>query len=281
MKYSLLIIVFLLNSAMLMSQVKQAYTIFQNDSTEVDYGKMITSIIDADILFFGELHSDAISHWLQQEVYVDLTKKRSITLGMEMFETDQQVALDSFMLDSIPFQKDLVWSNFDTDYKPLLELARIDSTSVIATNIPRRYASMVFKGGFEALDTLPDADKQWIVPLPVTYDADLPGYKAMLYMFDDEHAHENLPKAQAIKDATMAHNIMKHWKKGDLFYHLNGSYHSDGKEGICWYIQQINPTLTLKTISVVRQKDISALEEEYVGKADFIICIPERMTKSY
>jgi len=281
MKYFLLTTIFLLNSVLLMSQVKQAYAIFQNDSTEVDFGQMMDSIVNADILFFGELHSDAISHWLQQEIYIELKKTRPITLGMEMFETDQQNALDSFMLDSIPFQKDVVWSNFETDYKPLLELARKDSTSVIATNIPRRYASMVFKGGFEALDTLSDAEKEWIAPLPVTYDVALPGYQAMLYMFDDEHAHENLPKAQAIKDATMAHNIMKHWKMGDLFYHLNGSYHSDSKEGICWYVQQINPALTLKTISVVRQKDIGTLEKENIGKADFMICIPERMTKTY
>lgn len=281
MKHVLLIISLLLISIMLLSQEKKAYTIFQADSIEVDFGMMLVSLAQSDLVFFGELHDDPISHWLQQEVYLVLKEKRTIKIGMEMFETDQQVALDSYMLDSIPFQKGIAWSNFDTDYKPLLDLAKADSVQVIATNIPRRYASIVFRGGFSALDTLSDMDKQWVVPLPIDYDAELPGYKAMLHMFDDDHAHENLPKAQAIKDATMAYHIIKHWKPGGLFYHLNGSYHSNGKEGICWYINQTHPNLIVKTINVVHQKDISSVEEAHWGTADFIICVPERMTRTY
>jgi len=264
------------------SQHKPAYKIFSGDTTEISYYAMIDSLVEADVLLFGELHNEAIAHWLQQEVYLDLKNKRTISsVGFEMFETDQQVHLDSFLRDSIDIPEDVAWSNYKTDYKPILELLRQDSVSLVATNIPRRYARMVFNGGFGVLDSLPEEEKAYIPTLPVAYDPELPGYKAMLAMFDHMEGDENFPKAQAIKDATMSHNILKHWQEGELFYHLNGAYHSNDKEGICWYLWQAQPGLKIKTISVVNQSIIDVLEVEYHGKADFIICVPSRMTKTY
>ena len=98
---------------------------------------------------------------------------------------------------------------------------------------------------------------------------------------DAAHSSLNFPKAQAIKDATMAFSILEYFKKGKTFLHLNGSYHSDNYEGILWYLRQSKPDLTYKTITTVSQKDIGALRKEHLGKADFIICVPENMTKTY
>jgi hypothetical protein len=63
-----------------------------------------------------------------------------------------------------------------------------------ATNIPRRFASLVFKNGFEALDKLSDEEKNWISPLPILYDATLPGYVKMVEEMCG-HGGENLSKA--------------------------------------------------------------------------------------
>ena len=57
------------------------------------------------------------------------------------------------------------------------------------------------------------------------------------------HSSANLPKAQAIKDATMAHFILKNYKKGHTFIHYNGSFHSDYYEGILWYLKRERPDL--------------------------------------
>jgi hypothetical protein len=103
---------------------------------------------------------------------------------------------------------------------------------------------MIFHGGFEALDTIPAIEKAWIAPLPIAYDPELPGYKKMLEMMDG-HSGENLPKAQAIKDATMAHFILKYYKPGSLFIHYNGAYHSDNYEGIVWYLKKQKPSCIL------------------------------------
>jgi hypothetical protein len=95
---------------------------------------------------------------------------------------------------------------------------------------------------------------------------------------------DNLPKAQAIKDATMGYFILKNFSPGSVFFHFNGSYHSDDHEGIVWYLKEYNkrnPTdLNILTITSVEQDDLDELEKDNLGKADFIICIPGDMTKT-
>lgn len=95
------------------------------------------------------------------------------------------------------------------------------------------------------------------------------------------HATPNLVKAQASKDATMAHFITQNWKSGQLFIHYNGSYHSDFHEGIFWYVNQFTPGMKILTIATVEQADIMKLSADYIGQADFIICVDENMTKTY
>ena len=75
--------------------------------------------------------------------------------------------------------------------------------------------------------------------------------------------------------------IMKYFSKGKLFLHYNGSYHSDSHEGIVWYLKQKDKELKITVISSVNQADISKLQEEYKGQGDFILCVPENMTKTY
>ena len=173
-----------------------------------------------------------------------------------------------------------LWVNHKTDYQPLVDFAKANQLQFIATNIPRRYASLVYKKGFKALDSLSKKEKSFLPPLPIAYDADLPGYKKMMEMMPD-HANPNFPKAQAIKDATMAYFILKNRREGQQFIHYNGAYHSDNFEGIYWYIQQASEDLKVATISTVMQKDVGKLEKEYKGKADFILVVDEEMTNTY
>lgn len=95
------------------------------------------------------------------------------------------------------------------------------------------------------------------------------------------HGSANMPKAQAIKDATMAYFILNYFKQGSLFIHFNGAYHSDNYDGIVWYLKNKQPNLKLATISTVSQKDIGKLLDEHKGKADYIICVDEDMTNTY
>ncbi len=266
------------------SQNKNAYQIFNSKGKKVNYQKMMKSVKEADIILFGELHNSPIAHWLQYEVSLDLVKNGNLTFGAEMFEADNQDELNLYLRDSID-NKALdslarLWTNYKTDYAPLVDMAKNNGQKFIATNIPRMYASMVFKNGFEALDSLTELEKEWIVPLPIEYDPELPCYKNMLTMMGG-HGGENFPKAQAIKDATMAYFISKNYVVGNKFIHYNGAYHSDNYEGILWYLKKDKPNLIYLTISTVSQANVSQLTKENKGKADFIICVDENMTTTY
>ncbi len=282
--YNTIFFVFL--STIIMAQNgKPAYLLYNSKGKKSSYKKMMKQLQKADIILFGEFHNNAIAHWLQIEVTQSVHDKRELILGAEMFEADNQEPLDLYLQDSID-DKQLdtlarLWPNYKTDYAPLVNFAKVNQLKFIATNIPRRYARMVFRQGIESLDTLSEQEKSWIAPLPMAYDGTLSQYKEMKDMMGDSHGGDNFPKAQAIKDATMAHFILQHWSKGKCFIHYNGAYHSDKFQGILWYLQQQQPNLNYVTISTVEQKDISTLDKEHLNRADFIICVPETMTKTY
>ena len=272
-------------SSELLSQDKPAYAIHNHQGLPSSWKTLLDSIENADVVLFGEYHNNPIVHWLQYELTDTLIKMgRPLILGAEMYESDNQEALNMYLAGEID-QMGLdsmarLWKNHKTDYKPVLDLARDHQIPLIATNIPRIYASRVSKGGFEALHDLTDEEKAWLAPLPIDYDPELPGYAKMLTMMGD-HATPDFPKAQAIKDATMAYFISKNYMDGQLFLHFHGTYHSDHYEGILWYLKRIKPELRYITISTVQQKDPSILTDENKGKAHFTICVHENMTTTY
>jgi len=280
--YSLL--AFILLGAFAKAQDKQPYQLFTKDGKATTYKILLNAAIDTDVVLFGEFHDNALCHWLELELAKDIADKKSLVMGAEMIEADNQPQLNQYLAGTIN-QKAFdtvarLWPNHKTDYKPLVDFAKQKQFAFIATNVPRRYASMVYKGGFEALEKLAAADKAYIAPLPVAYDATLPGYVKMLEM-SGGHGGDNLPKAQAIKDATMAHFIAANLKPNTVFVHYNGSYHSDNFEGINWYLKKEKPGVKIVTVTTVSQKDISKLDKESLKLADFIIVIDEDMTKTY
>lgn len=276
--------VFLVSSLVyLEAQTKPAYQLFTEKGKSISYGKMLKKMKKADIILFGEHHNNPICHWLELELAKDLTSDQ-LVLGAEMFERDNEPALANYLngtidakgLDSLA----RLWPNYKTDYQPIVDFAKKEKIPFVSTNIPRRYASLVYKSGFEVLDSLSADEKSWMAPVPIKYDPELPGYQQMLEMMAG-HGGENLPKAQAIKDATMAHFILQNHLPGGVFLHFHGTYHSDNFEGILWYLRQTAPTLQYFTISTVEQPQLDKLEEEHLGKAHFILVIPENMTKTY
>lgn len=274
----------LLLSVSVMAQNGQAYQLFNSKGKKTTYDKLIKASEKVELILFGEYHDNPISHWLQLKVTKELHQSNSLVLGAEMIERDNQPQLDQYLKGEIN-QKGLdtlarLWNNHKTDYKPLVDFAKDNQLYFVATNIPRRYASMVYRGGFEALEALSPEEKVWIAPLPVKYDASLSQYQKMLEMAQG-HGGDKLPKAQAIKDATMAYSIVENLKPNSIFIHYHGSYHSDFYEGIYWYVKQERPELKILTIATVTQKDLSQLEKEHLGKADFILVVDEDMTKTY
>ncbi|MBL7900921.1 MAG: ChaN family lipoprotein [Bacteroidia bacterium] len=265
---------------------KPAYQLFTAKGKRSSYSAMLKKAADADIVLFGEFHNNPMSHWLELELTRDLhAGKRQIEMGAEMFEADVQSELDRYMQDTAFTEKDMMkvcraWPNYRTDYKPLVEFAKDKGIRFVACNVPRKFASMLYKGGLEALDTLTTEQKSWMAPLPFPYDSTLPCYRD-IYKATGGHGGQRLPMSQALKDATMAHFILKNHQKGKIFIHYNGSYHSNNFESIYWYLKKADPSLKIMTIGSTEQAHIQKLDKESLGLADFILCTPESMTKTY
>lgn len=266
----------------------KAYRLFDKEGDKASFQKLIDSAVESDIILFGELHNNPINHWFEYELIKALyeVKKENLIVGAEMFETDNSVIIKEYLMGKVKdknFEAEArLWPNYKTDYKPILEFVRDSNIRFIPTNIPRRYASLVNREGLESLEQLDSDAKKFIAPLPIKYDAELTGYKSMLSMMEGSgHANENLPKAQAIKDATMAHFILANYKEGETFFHFHGTYHSDDFQGILWYLNEYRPGLKVLTISSQEQDDIEDIEEDNKGKADFILITPSSMTKTH
>ncbi len=288
MRSVLAIITIIAGFSIALSAQKPAYALFNAKGKEMRYEKMVNDSKKADVVLFGELHNNPIAHWLQLELTKELhvDNKVNLVLGAEMFESDGQLIMDEYftgMITEKKFEDEMrLWNNYKTDYKPLVEFAKDSGLRFIATNIPRRYANIVFNLGLDTLNSLSDIAKGFMMPLPVLYDTTLASYTALSGGGPmGGHGSPNLRDAQAVKDATMAFFILKNLREGETFLHFNGAYHSDNYEGIGHFLKKINPKLRIVTISTVSQAEVQVLEDSHVGKADYIIAVPESMTKTY
>jgi uncharacterized iron-regulated protein len=281
----ILLLVFLF-PIFIFAQTDQAFVVYNTKGKKVSIAKMTRESIDAQLILFGEFHDNPISHWLELELLKELfsQKGKKLIVGFEMFEQDQQAALDRYLIGGITDKqlKDSLrlWPNYSTDYKPLILFAKENKLACIASNVERKYASLLFKSGRIALDTISPLKKSQMADLQFPIDTTLSQYVSL----NEMAAHMgggNMLEAQALKDATMAKYILHELTGDNQIIHYNGAYHSDYYQGILWYIQQSKPLIKVTTISTVSQQKVNKLEKEHLGKADFIICVTESMTSTH
>jgi uncharacterized iron-regulated protein len=282
------LLVFLLLCFGTHAQDLEAFRIFDSKGKPVSFQKMMTKISANQVIFFGEFHDNPISHWLELNVLMELNKQAKgakLGVGFEMFELHQVKALNDYVATkSYKALKDSteLWSNFKTDYKPILDSAIAYGNIPFAANVTRKYASLVFKKGLDALDSLSADQKQFMAPLPFPFDSTLTQYVELIDMGREMHASGiNFAYAQAIKDATMGYSIVQQLKQCEQVYFLNGAFHSDFHQGIMWYVQQYAAGTKIGTITTVSQKDVRKLEKEHLNRADFILVVNETMIATH
>lgn len=273
-------------SALPASAQGELYRIYDSKGKEMTFKKMSKAIEQAEVVFFGELHNNSIAHWLELQVLKLMVENgEELALGMEMFEADDQLVINEYFQGIIQekhFLKEAkFWDNYKTDYKPLVEYARTQNIPLIATNIPQRYANLVYRKGLSALNELNPEALSYMCPLPFPIDFSLPNYVGMMEMMGGHGSQnsQNFVLAQAIKDATMAHFILQNLKERML--HINGAYHSMDGEGIIWYLKQARPELKILNIHTAEQSDVSKMDDALKSKGDIIIVVAEDVVKSY
>jgi len=290
-KIKLTLLAILIFTGLTYAQDKPAYQLYNNKGKLAKYDKMVKDLAKSDMVFFGEYHTNPISHWMQLELAKSFYKIKGdkMFFGAEMFENGNQLVMNEYLAGFYPEKKMIpemtqMWGNYNTDYRPLVEFAKKNKLRFIATNIPRRYASMINKGGIEVLKKLSPEARAMIGPdLEKYFD---PTVKAYAEMAENMGGHVppnmlNIQTAQASKDATMAHFSLKNFKKGDFLFHIEGSYHSNNKQGIIWWINKIHPGLKIKSITTVTKSEWDEMTKDEKNEiAEYILVVADDMTQT-
>lgn len=130
----------------------------------------------ADVILFGEEHSDAVCNQLEaQLLYALASQPRPVALALEFFEADTQAALDAYLRGRTTepaFRKQTRQGRaYVLAHRPLIELCRTADIPAVAANVPRRLVRDYrkselsyeeYRAGLEA------ADQCWL-PLTNTY----------------------------------------------------------------------------------------------------------------
>ena len=212
----------------------------------ITFSQLIDAISTKDVVFFGEQHDDPTTHAAEHAVLAALGAKRGdITVTLEMFERDVQPLLNQYLLGTISEKNFLdgsrPWDRYATDYRPMVELARVHGWDVIAANVPRRIASAVAKKGLAVLDTMSKMERGYaaaenVCPKDAYYDKfaeTMKGHSAgggpptagdvaaMATMTDLFY------QAQCVKDEAMGEAIANALQKypGRMVYQVDGAFH--------------------------------------------------------
>ncbi|MEL6673064.1 MAG: ChaN family lipoprotein [Bacteroidota bacterium] len=250
---------------------------------EISLDQLIAHMSEVDVLFFGEEHNDSLGHNLQDSLYqMLLGKYGTVTLSMEMFETDCQQVLDEYLADYITESKLIkdarAWNNYAEDYKPMVDRAKRKGQVVIAANAPRRYVNLVSRRGLSALETLPKSAQQYLPPLPIYTDDEAYYQRFLDAMGGSGHGMgDNIYFAQCTWDASMAYQIFRHWKKHkkEKIFHLNGRFHTDYQQGTMKQLKEMSKKVRARNISCFPADDFDDPDWAYYAKqGDYIVIHP-------
>jgi uncharacterized iron-regulated protein len=262
--------------------IEQHYKIYDTRTRQITTIEQIAADCkDADVLFFGEEHSDSAAHYLEAAIFFALHKLYGdkLALSMEMFETDCQLVLDEYLdgyISEDRFIKEArAWNNYK-DYRPAVEFAKQNKLDVIAANPPRRYVNMVSRKGMQSLDSLSKASKKHLPPLP--YDT-LSGryYEKFRGFMGGGSPGTNNPRiyySQSLWDAGMSYSLYKYHKKNKnkKIFHMVGRFHCDEKLGTLAQLQNRKSSLKILNISCFSDNSFAEPDwEKFSHLGDYII----------
>ncbi len=159
------------------------YRVYDAQGNQSSFEAVVDRALESDVVLVGEEHDDPIAHWLQAEMLRNLlehAEDRPVALSLEMFERDVQDVVDEYaagLISESHFKKSgRAWSNYDTDYKPMVDRAIEAGIPIIAANAPRRYVNRATREGASSLEALSPRARSWLAPLP--YEAASEEYAA-------------------------------------------------------------------------------------------------------
>jgi len=237
----------------------------------------LEALMGYNVVFFGEEHDSRVAHEGELTLLSELADRdTTLVLALEMFERDVQDVLNAYLEGTITEDEFLElsrpWPNYEEDYRPLVELAKVRGIPVIAANVPRRTAAGVAMADAIASDVVGKDS----IYLPKNVHLDSEEYYELFAAVMDKMPHsgpmkglhvEGLYKAQVLKDAVMAAALEPFLDRRILF--CCGRFHSGYHLGIPYQLQKNHPELKVAVVVCAESvKDLPMKDRSRI--ADFI-----------
>jgi uncharacterized iron-regulated protein len=253
---------------------------------------MAADLARADVVLIGEQHDDPNTHRLELALLEALARRNvPVTLSLEMFERDVQASVDAYMSGSSAednfLKNSRPWPRYASDYRPLVEFARLQRWPVVAANVPRRIAADVAKAGKPAVDSLGAADRSLAAadlrcPHDTYFDRFAEqmgsgGHQSGSSTIAADSSTERYYWAQCVKDETMAESIAAAFEKQGgrpgVIVHVTGSFHSDYGDGTGERIRRRLPgrRVAIVTMVPVETLDTLAPAGTDLKRADYLV----------
>jgi uncharacterized iron-regulated protein len=281
----------------------------------VDFEEMLADLARAGVVLVGEQHDDPNTHRLELALLDGLHRRRvPVMLSLEMFERDVQESLDKYLSGSLTephfLKESRPWPRYATNYRALVELARAQGWPVIASNVPRRFASEVAKSGREALERLSPADRglaaqDLLCPKDAYFErfvkamsghggrgpaqgdkpekqreaTEVPGPEKPVPAAPraDAATSDRYYWSQCVKDETMAESIARavgtRRGEGGVVVHVTGAFHTDFGLGTAERVRRRlgDRRVTVVSILPVADLDTVAPGGEDLARANYLV----------
>ncbi|MCB5230783.1 MAG: ChaN family lipoprotein [Candidatus Cloacimonas sp.] len=258
--------------------------------------KLTKKLVDYDIIVFGDLSE----YEELQHLKIELTRKLhqqlgEIVISMEIFERNDQDTLDDYISGNITEEQFLHDVNipvtYQYDYRPIIEFAKEEGLSVIASNAPQDYVNAVGKFGLDVLYEDTDSYKP-LYYAENMYLEDL-SYEGKFiektlsdpYAISDfteeslSSVLSNMFEALVLVDDTMAESMIIYRKRfpGTKIIHFNEDFHSNEKIGVVTRLLRRDSTLKVAVLSPILLRSDEKLQKakRLYNVADYLILIKE------
>lgn len=217
----------------------------------VSFGALMDHVSSFDVIFVGEVHTNAEHHLIQVQILQALLEKvPDLMIGIEFIPRNMQPYLDRYVmedeteeafLETVDWKK--TWGYPYHLYRPLFLAARREKAPVFALNAPRDIVRKVAREGLASLN------QQERSMIPAGLDLSDEAHRDYVHEVYHRHDHSTLRnfeyfyQAQVVRDETMAHSIAEAiGNRGGKMLVFSGNGHIARKFGI--------PARTLRRIPV-------------------------------
>jgi uncharacterized iron-regulated protein len=284
----------------------RSLAMFEGDTGRVaTWADLMEGVAWAEVVFLGEIHDHVEGHLVQQAIVEDaLASFPGVAVSMEMFERDDQPAVDAFLRGEIGVDelvertKSLGWGAspfgetseeerraiWDANYQPVVDAAKLRGAPVIAANAPRSYVRRARTEGYDALRSLP-AEERALFDLPGSLEDGV--YRrafdaVMLREGEDPNDPsvrtriDNTYRSQQVWDTTMGRSIAAAFENREgstpvtKVIHLVGGFHVDRRAGTVTRLLEARPGTRVLTIQVI-PSDARRIADGDRGRADLVI----------